>query len=233
MIRLVSQEDFLKYTKSNPFQKLGEINNAFQSWLQSTQELQYLTATKHSQMQANGIQNQALSHQSQNEILDKEYQIANEALALEYTNLQRQKSLYQKGIISKLDWEKAQLNYSQAKSQVESRKISLKSHGLQNMQIKQQSISMSQKYEEEVQQKQNQIANFKTQLIATLDMWKEKYLIQAPIDGALEYQQYWSTHQNITQNDVMFKIIATSGSNNICKIYIPVLDQARLRKINK
>lgn len=59
-------------------------------------------------------------------------------------------------------------------------------------------------------------------LTAQIDIWKQKYLLEAPIDGVVSFTTYWSKNQNVREGDRVMTIIPADEGKIIGKINLPV-----------
>ena len=65
-------------------------------------------------------------------------------------------------------------------------------------------------------------------LKASLNQWKERYLIESPIDGKIIFTDYLSKNQTVKAGDKIATVVPVNGSEFIGKAFIPV---SEFRKI--
>ena len=75
---------------------------------------------------------------------------------------------------------------------------------------------------EEREQIQTDVREAFEKLIAQIDIWGQKYLLQAPIDGVVSFTRYYSETQNVQTGDNVMTIIPANQGEIIGKINLPL-----------
>lgn len=144
-------------------------------------------------------------------------------------DLGRNKSLFDKGIISEQDYENKQLEYAQAKRNYENFESSIS-------QIK-ESISKAHKnsrgteisrVKEEMTLLKNVIQSF-NQLKKALKDWEYQYVLKSNINGKVSFLNYWNANQTVNQGDLVFTIIPSESSAFIAKLKAPVQNSGKIK----
>lgn len=195
--------------------KLGEVSISY---------LKFRTALKdyiydiNRNIYEQGINNKRNIIEALNDNLEQIQKVANSSREKLYTAesaLKRDSALLMKGIISQSDFEITKANYLQ-------QKISTMDY---NMQYLNTIISIKNSQNEISQfniQKENSISDSYSNLIdcyaalvAQVDSWEKKYVISSPIEGIVEYLQFWKNMEYIAEREEVFCVIP---NNNITQV---------------
>lgn len=150
-------------------------------------------------------------------------------LSFKAKNLERHKVLFDKGVISKQDYENKQLEHAQAKRSYENFESSIS-------QIK-ESISNAHKnfrdneinrVKEEMTLLKNVIQSF-NKLKRALKDWERLYVLKSNINGKVAFLNYWSANQTVNQGDLVFTIIPSESSSFIAKLKAPAQNSGKIK----
>ena len=150
---------------------------------------------------------------------------------LEFTNkdLQRNKNLFDKGVISAQDYENKQLQFAQAERNYKNFESSISQirEGISNARNTSKGTEISRIKEEMVLLK-NVIQSF-NQLKKAIKDWEYQYVLQSNIKGKVAFLNYWNTNQTVNQGDLVFAIIPSENSSFIAKLKTPAQNSGKLK----
>jgi len=161
--------------------------------------------------------------------LNNQKKLNEEELVFKQKDLERNKKLFDKGVISEQEFENKNLDFLQAE----------RSHKNMNVSISQikENISNTRNLK-----KQNSIDNTRLEVnlfkgvIQSLDQlktaikeWELRYLFKSNIDGEVSFMKIWHKNQTINNGDFVFTIIPKNHSSYICKIQAPVLNSGKVK----
>lgn len=150
-------------------------------------------------------------------------------LALTKTNLERNETLYKKGIISKLEIEQKQIEYHQAKRNIKSFESSISQirEAISNANKLSKGTEIS-KTKEEMMLLKKVIQSF-NQLKKAIKNWETQYVFKSNIDGKVAFSNYWRTNETVNQGDLVFTIIPKESSSFIAKLKTPANNSGKLK----
>ncbi len=145
-------------------------------------------------------------------------------------SLDRQKELYNKGIISTQTYEDKQQEYLQAE----------RAHESLNLSISQLNEAISNGYKtakgteinntrEEIQLLKTVIQSF-NQLKKAVKVWERKFVLSSSINGKVSYLSFWNENQTVQSGDLVFTIIPSEANNYIAKLKAPVRNSGKISK---
>ena len=144
-------------------------------------------------------------------------------------DLQRHRSLFEKGVISSQEYENKQLELAQAER-------SFKNFVSSVSQIK-EAISEANKTSvgTEINRKKEEMILLKNviqslnQLKKSIKDWEYQYVLKSNIEGEVSFLNYWNINQNVNQGDVVFTIVPTENSSLIAKLKTPIENSGKIK----
>jgi len=150
-------------------------------------------------------------------------------LNLKKKDLDRNKSLFEKGIISALDYENKQLDYLQVVRNYKNRSVSISQirEAISNAQKTSRGTEISKTKEEMILLK-NVLQSF-NQLKQRIKSWELNYVLKSNIKGKVSFLNYWNEHQTVNQGDMVFTIIPTENASFIAKLKTPLRNSGKIK----
>ncbi|MDF1571461.1 MAG: HlyD family efflux transporter periplasmic adaptor subunit [Bacteroidales bacterium] len=135
---------------------------------------------------------------------------------------QRDSILFRQGVVSESD-------YENTKSEMLSRlanwqeMLSLKAENdIQTAGIREQILEMELRQQEQVTSFSTLLEENLNKLVAEIATWRKQYLIIAPIEGQVTFNQIWSENQNVKAGEKVMTIVPEQGGVLIGKIQLPM-----------
>jgi len=150
-------------------------------------------------------------------------------LEFERKNLNRNKSLFEKGVISAQEFEDNQLTFAQAQRNYKNFESSMSQirEGLSNAQKTSKGTEIE-KVKEEMLLLKNVIQSF-NQLKRAIRDWEQLYVLKSNIGGKVSFLNYYSVNQTVNQGDVVFTIIPSENSSYIAKLRTPAQNSGKIK----
>lgn len=133
-------------------------------------------------------------------------------------DLERSKTLFEKGVISEKEYETKQLEYLQAERNFKSISTSISQlrESISNNRKSSKGTEISRITEETLLYK-NVIHSF-NQLKKSIKVWEMQYALKSEMDGKVSFLNYWSENQTVSQEDLVFTVIPAENSAFIAKL---------------
>ncbi|WP_445710749.1 HlyD family secretion protein [Flavobacterium sp.] len=234
---LKSIVDTLKYNdtfyfpfENYTFSQLGTIENAFTDFKNN-----YTTYRQYLAFQPHQIEKKSQTYESNQQsnrvsLLEQQIQIAIKELQLKKSELNRYKSLYEKGVISAQEWETRELDYLQQEKNQKNLKTQLSQlkSTLNDLNTNKENTKISE-LKDDVLLLQNTIQSF-NQLKKEIADWDLSYVLRSSIKGKVSFLQIWAENQNVTSGEEIFSIIPTENSNYIAKLRAVALNSGKIKE---
>lgn len=220
--------DTLQFTSKNikfPFDKtneliLGEISMAFINFEKSYTDYTLLKDLNpySNLLLENRVSLSEIKVRLQNQIDQKE--LLEQEIELKRTDFKRQSQLFEKGIISKAEFESHQLEFIQMQKNISNMAISISqmreaissaSSSLRSTKINEQ---------EDITNLLNNVLHNYNILKETIRDWEYKYVLKSSIEGVISFQNFWGENQFINTGDIAFSILPTNTTSLVGKLII-------------
>ncbi len=216
-----------------PFDKtsqlqLGEINIALINFEKSYTNFMLLNDLDpyNNQLRGNRVSLSEIRVRLQNQISQKE--LLEQEVELKKTDFERQKQLFEKGIISRLEYENKQLEYIQMKKNINAMAISI-SQMREAISSANSTLKTTEINEEEDKTNflKNLTQNYNTLKEAIRD-WEYKYVLKSSINGVVSFQNFWGENQFVNSGNIAFSILPTDTSSLVGKLIIPAQNAGKV-----
>jgi multidrug efflux pump subunit AcrA (membrane-fusion protein) len=151
-------------------------------------------------------------------------------LEFKQKDLERNKTLYAKGIISTQDYENKQLEIAQAQRNYKNFESSISQirEAISNARKTSKGTEIN-RVKEEMLLFKNVIQSF-NQLIKSIKDWENRNVLKSNIEGKVSFLNYWSINQTVNQDDLVFTIIPSKNSSFIAKLKTPVRNSGKIKE---
>jgi multidrug resistance efflux pump len=167
--------------------------------------------------------------------LKSQKEINKTELTFKEKDLNRNKSLFEKGVISAQDYENKQLEYAQAERNYKNFESSISQirEAISNAQKTSKGTEIN-RVKEEMTLLKNVIQTF-NQLKKAIKDWEYSYVLQSNIKGKVSFLNVWNENQKVNQGDLVLTIIPSDDSSFIAKLKTPSQNSGKInigQKVN-
>ncbi|MCK4661859.1 MAG: HlyD family efflux transporter periplasmic adaptor subunit [Bacteroidales bacterium] len=209
--------------------EFGEIQSFFSSFLKAYTDYKNLFELNYYPKKIESVNEQiAMSHlyydhlSLQRNILEKEYQIAKK-------DFERSKHLFEQKVISDVEFENSESVLLQKQYAFEGSQSTLANTKIQIANYKQSILELELNFNDEQNRMQMAISESYNNLKAQLSVWKQKYMLKAPIKGIITFNRYWSVNQNVIAGENVFTIIPLDSTKIIGKLDLPLAGSGKVK----
>lgn len=202
--------------------ELGNIQNTYASFIRSlTDYRNFLSIDLYSQKEQ-AARKELQEYQKYIVHMNKQAELDKEQVGIASATHSREKKLYDKGLISKADYEVAQQSYLNRRQGHEQMMTSLSSARIQEAQLQQNIVEIRMERNREANTLNASLKSALNDLRVSISDWELGYLFSAPAGGILSYNNVWQRNQNVNTGDKVFSIVASAPGDIIGKIKMPV-----------
>lgn len=212
-----------------PVLSLGTIESAYAVF-----EKDYLAYRINKDYEPYNIDKSAQSFETvqQNErlkLLIEQKEIGQKELQYKKTELDRNKRLFEKGVISAQEWDSKNMEYLQQEKNINSltSQISQLRSSLNDLNRNKKSTNLSET-KDDLSLMRNVILSF-NQLKKAITDWEMAYVLQSSVNGEVSFLQIWTENQTINTGDNVFVIIPTETKSYLGKIKAPALNSGKIK----
>ena len=210
--------------------QLGEIEASF-AVFQKEYIADHLNKKLHPfevETNAQGYEKTQLAERLQ--LLIAQKSITEKELQLQKNDVNRQETLFKKGVISAQEIEKQRLIYLQAEKNYKNllSSISQTKSSINDLKRNNQTTQINEN-KENTNLETNLLQAF-YQLKKAITDWELNYVFRASEDGMVSFLQIWSVNQNITAGENMFAIIPTHQNGFVGKVKAAALNSGKIKE---
>ena len=202
--------------------KLGRLQNQYASFSQNTKDILYFFKTRQN-LDGNiqSIQQQITHYQELNISLKTQEDVLAQEVSLAKEDYERNKKLFASGVTSQLSLEKSEAFYLQYKRQKDALKSQLINNNILVERLKSQINQMGYDRNDREVDKFLTIKENIQSLQSAIELWKQTYLIRAPISGTISMTSFWNENQYVTTGEEVLSVIPEASENVFGKVAMP------------
>lgn len=192
--------------------KLGEIQSYYNELIKAQNQYKYfntfnpqLVGISSNQDRINKVNNAQGEYNSQREVAHKEYEVKKK-------EFNRNKELFEQGVISKNEFERSQIELLQTENRYKSYSSNISNLESDKSIIKKENVDLNLQKENQKIELSTNVENAIQELKAQILSWKNKYLIQAPIDGRINFFDVWQKDQYVKTEQTLFSIVPINNT---------------------
>lgn len=224
-----NQENFNFPLEKLPVLNLGTIESAYALF-----EKDYMAYKLNKDLEPYQIdiraQNTETSQQHERlKLLIEQKEIGRRELQYKKQELERNRKLHEKGVISTQEWEQKNVEYLQHEknsNSLESQISQLRS-SLNDLNRDKRTTTVNQS-RDGINLLRNAILSF-NQLKKAITEWELAYVLRSSISGQVSFMQIWTENQTINAGENTFVIIPQAQSDLIGKIKAPLLNSGKIK----
>lgn len=214
------------------FLQLGEIQNAFTLF-----EKDYIAYDLNRNLKpysiektAQGLETNQLSERLK--LLQQQYQISQHELQLKKQELERFKTLFDKGVIAAQEWENKNLECLQAEKNVKNirSQVSQMRSAVNDLNRNSSNTTVNET-KDNINLQRNVLQSF-NQLKKAINDWEMAYVLRSSIKGQVSFMQIWVENQTINSGEQVFIIVPTNNKKYIGKVKAPAQNSGKI-KVNQ
>lgn len=213
--------------------KLGELQSDFNAFAKAYRDQELFNRLKPYSPE-NLAANQSLSeYNSRISILRQQQNIEKSKFDLSNKNFQRSQTLFNEGVISKMELENEKIKYLQAEQNLKNINITLSQleEGISNLNKTKSGVAINS--EKDRINYSSQTLQLFEQLRKSLKQWEQTFLITSSTNGIVSYQQFWGENQFIKAGDAVVSIIPKDKIAVVGRMQVPSNNSGKITQGQK
>lgn len=201
---------------------LGDVHPSYSDFLQSYVAYNNFTSLNLIDQEKTSLIKQQGGKRDYIKNLKKQLNLKEQYLEIATNIYNREKHLYDKGLIAYVDMEVAERNLLNEKEVVQQLRTTISMEEVEFSRLDESSTKLSFQYAVEYNQLvQDLISSYKGLCLAVKE-WKQKYLLQAHVSGVVSFSSYWTCNQFVKSGEPIFVVVPNEASRFIGKMQIPL-----------
>ncbi|MEZ7528176.1 HlyD family secretion protein [Cloacibacterium normanense] len=213
--------------------KLGELQSDFNSFAKAFRDEQLFTRLKPYSPETLATSQSLSEYQNRISTLKQQLNLENSKFDLSKKNFQRSQTLFNEGVISKMELENEKIKYLQAEQSLKNINISLSQleEGINNLNKTKSGVAIN--TEKDKINYSSQTLQLFEQLRKSLKQWEQTYLITSSTNGLISYQQFWGENQFIKAGDAVVSVIPKDKMAVVGRMQVPSTNSGKIAQGQK
>lgn len=210
---------------------LGSIQSSYASLSQKINDYHYFVGRTVVSQKTNSLNKQILHIEQLNNNLKKQQLSLTAEVTLVNKNFLRSEQLHKDGLLSDVDFEIKETQLLQYNRQLENLENQIITNDINIEQLRTQIIDLKQNKEDGQSERQLNIKEDLERLKSEVALWKQRYVISAPIAGKTVLSKIWSEQQFVQSNEEVLTIVPPNGSRQIIgKAALPIANSGKVKE---
>ncbi|WP_372754569.1 HlyD family secretion protein [Labilibaculum sp.] len=209
--------------------RLGEIQSYYNLFLKSYVDFQRHFDLEYHDRKIASYRDQISKY---NMYYNRQYQqkkILASELAISKSQFFRDSSLFNRGVISKSDFQNSRKSYLEQSYSFQGARSSLASTQISISEVKQEIIDLELLKENERKELQNLLIQSFDNLNAQIDIWEQKYILRSPIAGRVSFTRFYSPNQNVIEGDRVFTVLPADSTQIVARLELDVQGAGKVK----
>jgi len=220
----------LKYP---PYLNLGTVQVAYGEFRTHYQNFILFNSLTPSQKESNLLRRQLEEQKVLYEKQKRQLETYRQSLELSQNSYDRNTLLFDKGVISKAEYENATQDFLNNKRQYEGFRTSMSNTQIAienyNNLLTKSDIAGTEFRNNYKQQLNNAYQRLKNDLL----FWEQQFLIMSPISGKVTLFDVWNQFQNVNEGEILFTVVPNDLEEIIGKVALPIRNSGKVKKGQK
>jgi len=226
----VNNDVMLESISTQPALLLGDLQSDFSQFQKSVSDYLLFKSLNLISKKITALEKQLSLTEQYYKRLSDQSNLQGEDLQIAQSEFRRDSVLFSQKVLSAAEFDKSRASLIQRKQSFISSRTNLSSTQIQKAQLEQQIVEMQLQQEDESRQYIQNIQQSQKTLSNSINIWKNTYLVQSPIDGIVTFTNTREVNQNVTSGDVVMTVVPKRKSELIGTIVLPMQGAGKVKK---
>lgn len=209
---------------------LGNLQGSYAFLVQKINAYQYFLEQKDGIKKSESLKAQIQYISELNANLKKQQITLSKEVSISEKDLNRNKELHLDKVISNVELEKIETTFLQYKRQLEGIENQVISNNINIEQLQNQITEINQNRNNLQSDHELNIMTDIEDLKSKVEIWKESYLIVAPINGTVSFAQIWSEQQFVNAKEAIFTVVPDEKQGKVIgRAELPIANSGKVR----
>jgi multidrug efflux pump subunit AcrA (membrane-fusion protein) len=210
---------------------LGELQNPWLNFLNIMRKYKEYTVMAYIPAKIELLDQQIVRQKDYIREMKNQEILSREDLRLTYNSFQRDSNLFHKSSysISINEFERSKQALIQKQVSFSSELSSIKNTEASILKMKETKLDLSIQQEKETNQFIYDLYESLQILKMSISQWKDKYLVQSPVDGRITYTSYWSENQVISPGEIIATVIPANPERILLRAGVPLSGSGKVK----
>lgn len=209
--------------------KLGSIQIAYIDFVGQYQSFLLYNELNPKKKEINALSRQISEQVNQLSVLKNRQSLFKKELEISEVNYNRNKKMYDKGVISRVEYETAQRDFLSDKREYETITSTISDINVSIARVESNKIQSKIEDTEFAKNYYQDLLSSLQNLENSIDTWEQANILKSPIDGKVTLFDVWNKYQNTEVGDVLFTIVPQKIDSLVGRVLMPVLNSGKVK----
>jgi multidrug resistance efflux pump len=210
------------------FTHLGELQTPYSVLVRNAETLEYFRRADYQPQMVTGIRDQIREQGLVRERVQRQRDLAVKKAALMKAQYERQRVLFEQGLIPQSELMNAELVSLESRGIAEDLEARVAAGRSQASDYQNRLLDLQREMSQTQLDRESAAAESLKQLVSQLAAWEDRYALRAPVPGVVSFGQLWADHQFVQANGEVVTIVPDSGAP-IGRITLPLSGAGKAR----
>jgi HlyD family secretion protein len=217
---VLTQPELASDIQLEKYTALGEIQSDYSNFVQNFLEYQFAIRTNFAASKAASLHQQSLYYKDLDGKFAQQKELLVRDVELTRRKYENDKGLKSSGYLSESELATSESAYLQKKYALQSVETNALNNSIRLAETQKSILELRQQFSEKLYQLTVLMQESYKKLVSRLDMWEQKYIMKAPIDGSVSFFKVWSNNQFVTSGEEVLAVVPPSAVLS-GKAYLP------------
>lgn len=201
--------------------ELGELQASFSDFIKAAVNYENFVSLNLTKQDEVSIRQQIQGRTVYTSNLNTQLDLKRKELALAKSTYDRDKQLYEKGVLSKSEVEESEKTYLGLRLVLQQLEATILSEKIENNKLSNSASKLTVEYLQDKNSKHSELVSAYRELVSEIETWEQKYMLIAPQSGVVTFNSYWTKNQIVSTGDKVFVVVPANQGDLIGKVEIP------------
>ncbi|GHU72514.1 hemolysin [Bacteroidia bacterium] len=209
--------------------ELGAIQNTYSMFLRSANNYRNFCSYNTIEKEKEALNLQIKGHYRYTRNLHQQLKLKQEELRLAKATYDREKQLYEKGVIAASEMETAENIYLSVRQAVQQMQTGLSSDAIESAQLSESLSKLDTQYENQRNTLLSEVQTAYGELLSVIENWEQTCLFISPIDGTAGFHSIWTRNQFLRAGDKALSVVPEDAGATIGRIQTAAAGSGKIK----
>ncbi|GHT75039.1 hemolysin [Bacteroidia bacterium] len=209
--------------------ELGNIQNTYSTFLKTITNYDNFLSFNSINKEKEALNLQISGHKRYSSTLEKQWHLKQEELEIAQATFDREKQLFNKGIIAQAELEAAENALLNTRQSLQQLQTSMASDQIEAAQLSENVSKLDIQY---IREKNSLLSDLKTaysELLSAIENWEQIYVLVSPIAGTVTFDSFWTSNQFVNAGDKVLAVVPDVPGEIIGRIQTPAVGSGKIK----
>ena len=208
---------------------LGEVQQYYSIYRQAYSRLWHYRANDYPGHRIRALTDEIRANRLLIESLKTKERLYLDAFQLEKLRFSRDSMMFVRETISQAEYEKSRQMMLARRIEIQQMSLDILEESISISRKEQDILELSLKRDEELQELSSQASGRLSELIAAIDLWKNRYLLVSPVEGTITFTRFWSVDQYVYEGEQVMTVVPADQGEIIGRVKLAMQRSGKVR----